>query len=137
MWKYLVSSLLFNFFFNVILLTGEIAAVAVNISNQSSRKMRPKVKLLECVEYRAGSSRTATNRIWGKLVGDSVKGNSEGIFNFQVEIPGEIVPTIPNCEIISVEYYLKVPNRSLLSDSAACLHHFTMFSVWCRVLAPC
>lgn len=136
---YLVSRLLFNFF-DVIHLTGETAAVVVNISNRSSTKMRPKVKLQECVEYRAGSRTTTSSRIWGKLVGDTVKGNSEETFNFQVKIPGEIIPSILNCEIISVEYKLKVPiviTMSPLSDSMACLHHFLMFSVWCCVLATC
>lgn len=109
MLMYLVSSLLFTFFDDVHL-TGETAAVVVNISNRSSTKMRPKVKLQECIEYRAGSRKTTSSRIWDKLVGDTVKGNSGETFNFQVKIPGEIIPSIPNCEIISVEYDLKVPN---------------------------
>lgn len=107
----LVSGLRFNFF-DVIHLTGETAAVVVNISNQSSTKMRPKVKLEECVEYRAGSRTTTSSRNWGKLVGETVKGNSKETFNFQVKIPDEIIPSIANCEIISVEYNLKVPNSS-------------------------
>uniref|UniRef100_H2SHB9 Arrestin C-terminal-like domain-containing protein n=1 Tax=Takifugu rubripes TaxID=31033 RepID=H2SHB9_TAKRU len=89
-------------------LLGETAAVVVNISNQSSTKMRPKVKLQECVEYRARSRTTTSSRNWGKLVGETVKGNSEGIFHFQVKIPDEIIPSILNCEIISVDYNLKV-----------------------------
>lgn len=137
MLMYLGSSLRFNFF-DIIHLTGETAAVVVNISNRSSTKMRPKVKLQECVEYRAESRTTTSSRIWGKLVGDTVKGNAKETFNFQVKIPGEIIPSIPNCEIISVDYNLKVPNSyNLLSDSVACLHHFLMFSVWCCVLATC
>lgn len=102
--------LAFQLFFYVIHPTGETAAVVVNISNQSSTKMRPKVKLQECVEYRAGSRTTTSGRNWGKLVGETVKGNSEGIFHFQVKIPDEIIPSILNCEIISVEYNLKVPD---------------------------
>lgn len=108
MLMYLVSSLRFNFF-DVIPLPGETAAVVVNISNRSSTKMRPKVKLQERIEYRAGSRTNTSSRNWDKLVGDTVKGNSEETFNFQVKIPGELIPSIPNCEIISVEYNLKVP----------------------------
>lgn len=106
---YSVSSLVFKFF-DVILLTGETAAVVVKISNRSSTKMRPKVKLQQCIEYRAGSVTNTSSQNWDKLVGDTIKGNSEETCNFQVKIPGEIIPSIPNCEILSVECNLKVPN---------------------------
>lgn len=93
---------------DIILFPGESVAVVVNISNQSSTKLKPKMKLQEFKEYRAGSSVTASNRTLGKAVGDVINGNSEGTVTCQIPIPGDIIPTIRNCEILSVEYCLKV-----------------------------
>lgn len=93
---------------HIILFSGESVAVMLNISNQSSTKLKPKIKLQECKEYRAGSSVSVSNRTLGKAAGDFISGDSEGIVTYQIPIPGDIIPTIRNCEILSVEYCLKV-----------------------------
>lgn len=97
-----------HFFDAIILFSGESVAVVVNISNGSSTKLKPKIKLQECKEYRAGSSVTAGNKTLGKAVGDTINEGSEGTVTCQIPIPGDTVPTIRNCDILSVEYYLRV-----------------------------
>lgn len=109
-------------FHDTILLSGESVAVVVNISNNSSTKLKPKIKLQECKEYRAGSSVTASIQTLGKAAGDTIKGNKEGTVTCQIPIPVDIIPTIRNCEILSVEYCLKV--RVIITMShviSACL----------------
>lgn len=102
------SSILSFFLNDIFVFSGESVAVVVNISNQSSTKLKPKIKLQECKEYRAGSSVTASNQTLGKAVGDTINGDSEGTVTCQFPIPNGIIPTIRNCEILSVEYCLKV-----------------------------
>lgn len=104
--------ILFGFFDDVILFSGESVAIVVNISNQSSTKLKPKIKFQECKEYRAGSSVTASNQTLGKAVGDTINRDSEGTVTCQIPIPGDVKPTIRNCEILSVEYCLKVNNSN-------------------------
>lgn len=122
-----VSSLVFNFF-DVILLTGETAAVVVKILNGSSTKMRPKVKLQEYIEYRYDYQMKTSTRDLDTLVGDTVEGNSEETCNFQVKIPGEIIPSILNCEILSVECILKVPNS---------YNHVTLVRLQVSIISSC
>lgn len=98
----------FSVFYDILLFLGESVAVVVNISNQSSTKLKPKIKLQKCKEYRAGSSGTSSNQTLGKAVGDTINENTEGTITCQIPIPGDTIPTIRNCEILSVEYRLKV-----------------------------
>lgn len=108
-----------------ILFSGESVAVVVNISNQSSSKLKPKIKLQERKEYRAGSSVTACNQTLGKAVGDTINGNSEGTVTCQIPIPGGIIPTIRNCEILSVDYCLKVrKNKKITVNNHATCHYY-------------
>ena len=42
------------------------------------------------------------------MVGDIIKSNSEEIATCQMKIPVNVIYTLDNCDIISVDYYLRV-----------------------------
>lgn len=84
--------------------------------------MRPKIKLQRRIEYRAGISSTGDDRVLAKEVGETLKGDPGETVTFQLQIPSDINPTIANCDIISVEYFLKVGrfnNRAALGTLIA------------------
>lgn len=107
----------------------------VNISNRSSTKLKPKIKLQERKEYRAGNSSTVSNQTLGKAVGDTISRDSEGTVNCQLPIPDGVTPTIHNCEILTVEYYLKVrkSNNNGFSELIYLLHLLFVLQVYLGV----
>uniref|UniRef100_A0A3Q3VW70 Arrestin C-terminal-like domain-containing protein n=1 Tax=Mola mola TaxID=94237 RepID=A0A3Q3VW70_MOLML len=74
--------------------------------NSSSKETRPKFSLQQKIVYRAYSSTKWSEQSLCKMAGDKLK--SEETISCQMKIPVDVFPTIRNCEIISVEYYLKV-----------------------------
>ncbi|XP_006784162.1 arrestin domain-containing protein 3-like isoform X2 [Neolamprologus brichardi] len=86
---------------------GETLSVATKICNSSSKDMKPKFKLQERIVYRAGSSSTSSEKTLFKKVGENINPNSEESVSCQVKIPVDVI-ILHNCEIISVEYYIKV-----------------------------
>lgn len=56
--------------------------------------------------YRGSANGDA--KILRKMVGDIVKPKSEEIATCQIKIPVNVIYTLDNCEIISVNYYFKV-----------------------------
>lgn len=92
-------------------LTGDTVSVVAKISNPSSKTIRPKFRLQQEVVYRAGRSTNTSDKCLCKMVGDTIKENSEETVSCQMKIPVDVTPTLLNCEIISVDYYLKVCNN--------------------------
>ncbi|XP_039875434.1 arrestin domain-containing protein 3-like isoform X2 [Simochromis diagramma] len=86
---------------------GETLSVATKICNSSSKDMKLKFKLQERIVYRAGCSSTSSEKTLFKKVGDNINPNSEESVSCQVKIPVDVI-ILHNCEIISVEYYIKV-----------------------------
>ncbi|TMS03524.1 Arrestin domain-containing protein 3 [Larimichthys crocea] len=87
---------------------GDTVSVVAKIYNSSSKKMKPKVSLQQDIVYPAKETRmTCNNRLW-QIVGDTIEQNTEETFSCQVKIPGDVFYTIHNCNIISVQYHLKV-----------------------------
>lgn len=113
--------IIYNIALNVYF-TGETVSVSAKISNVSPRNMRPKFRLQQNVKYQAGSSSTASEKCLCKVVGDTMQGNSEASVSCKIMIPVDVTPTIRNCEIILVEYYLKVcNNNNYITSTLVCL----------------
>uniref|UniRef100_A0A668RB63 Arrestin C-terminal-like domain-containing protein n=1 Tax=Oreochromis aureus TaxID=47969 RepID=A0A668RB63_OREAU len=87
---------------------GETLSVVAKICNSSSKEMRPKFKLQQKIVYSCKTHTDSTSKTLCKMVGDTISPNSEQTVPCKIKIPGGIDPTLRNCDIISVEYYVKV-----------------------------
>ncbi|XP_077417856.1 arrestin domain-containing protein 3-like [Vanacampus margaritifer] len=87
---------------------GETAVVVAKINNNSSNSMTPKVRLFQVIIYTASSSTKHENRTVNKMAHQIIGPHSEKEVRWAVKIPTNQEPTIKNCEIISLEYILKV-----------------------------
>ncbi|XP_061528232.1 arrestin domain-containing protein 3-like [Phycodurus eques] len=87
---------------------GETAVVVAKINNNSSSDMIPKVRLSQVIVYTASSSTKHESSTVNKMAGQNIGPRSEKEVRWAVKIPTNQEPTIKNCEIISVEYSLKV-----------------------------
>uniref|UniRef100_A0A3P9NC74 Arrestin domain-containing protein 3-like n=1 Tax=Poecilia reticulata TaxID=8081 RepID=A0A3P9NC74_POERE len=95
--------------FSVIKTGGTLSAFA-KISNGSSKSMKPKFSLLQRIVYIAGGSKNISEKSLCKKVGDAIKPNSEETVSCTIDVPPDAIYTLNNCDLISVEYYLKVCN---------------------------
>ncbi|XP_030594079.1 arrestin domain-containing protein 3-like [Archocentrus centrarchus] len=87
---------------------GESLSVVAKICNSSSKDMRPKFKLEQRTVYCCQNNTTESAVTLLQMVGGAVSPNSEQTASCQLKIPEDAIPTLHNCEIISVEYYIKV-----------------------------
>uniref|UniRef100_A0A3Q3LUH6 Arrestin C-terminal-like domain-containing protein n=1 Tax=Mastacembelus armatus TaxID=205130 RepID=A0A3Q3LUH6_9TELE len=92
----------------MIVLIGDTLSVVAKICNSSSKKVRPKFSLQQKTVYRAEGSTNTSEKNLCKIVGDTIPSNSEETVSCQVKIPADSIYSLSNCEIISIEYYLKV-----------------------------
>ncbi|XP_022048384.2 arrestin domain-containing protein 3-like isoform X1 [Acanthochromis polyacanthus] len=86
---------------------GDTLSAFANISNNSSKDVASKFNLLQKTVYRAGGNTNVVEKSLFKSVGDIIRPNTEATASCQVKIPDDTIYTVHNCEIISVEYYLK------------------------------
>ncbi|XP_031592073.2 arrestin domain-containing protein 3-like [Oreochromis aureus] len=87
---------------------GETLSVMAKICNSSSKNMRPKFKLEQNTVYRSKYHTKNSLLILLKEVGGTIRQYSEQTVSCQLKIPDDVIFSIHNCEIISVEYYIKV-----------------------------
>ncbi|KAI3372472.1 hypothetical protein L3Q82_022962, partial [Scortum barcoo] len=87
---------------------GDTLFVVAKICNSSSKKMRPKFNIYKKIVYRASGSTTTSSESMCKMVGETITPKSEETVSCQLKIPDDVIPTLYNCDIISVDYYLKV-----------------------------
>ncbi|KAG8012115.1 Arrestin domain-containing protein 3 [Nibea albiflora] len=87
---------------------GDTLSIVAKISNSSSKKMKPKFSLQQKIEYNANNSKKVSDSSLCKIVGETIQLNSEETVTCPMEIPADVICTIHNCEILSVDYYLKV-----------------------------
>ncbi|KAM9858640.1 uncharacterized protein ACBR49_020626 [Aulostomus maculatus] len=87
---------------------GDTLSVVADINNSSSKKMKPKFSLQQTVVYRATTSRKTSKQKLCKMIGDTIEPNSRETVSCQLQIPEHTHYTLLNCEILSVEYTLKV-----------------------------
>ncbi|XP_068461104.1 arrestin domain-containing protein 3-like [Clinocottus analis] len=86
---------------------GTVSAVA-KICNSSSKQMKPKFSLHQKIVYHANASTNISDLSLWKMVGETIEPNSEETVSCQFNVPVDAIHTLHNCEIISVDHYLKV-----------------------------
>ncbi|XP_071755833.1 arrestin domain-containing protein 3-like [Centroberyx gerrardi] len=87
---------------------GEALKVKAEISNQSTRSVKPKFILYEKKSFFAqGRRRVSTNDILKEKI-EPVESSSKQTVTKVITIPRELPPSILNCSIIKLEYRLKV-----------------------------
>lgn len=96
----------------VLFFTGDTVNISGTLCYSSSKDTRLKFSLQKKTVYRAYVSSNISDQSLSKVVGETIKANSEETFSFQMSIPADAHPTIHNCEIISVDYYVKVCNKN-------------------------
>lgn len=74
--------------------------------------MTPKVRLSQAIVYTASSRTKHENGTVNKMAGQNIGAHSEKEVRWAVKIPTNQEPTIKNCDILSVEYFLKVMSRN-------------------------
>uniref|UniRef100_A0A3Q4GF44 Arrestin C-terminal-like domain-containing protein n=1 Tax=Neolamprologus brichardi TaxID=32507 RepID=A0A3Q4GF44_NEOBR len=94
----------------------ETISVVAKICNSSSKNTRPKFKLEQKTVFRCNESTKKWVMNLFKEVGETISPNSERTVSCQLKIPDDAISTIHNCEIISVEYYIKVLNNFLVTS---------------------
>ncbi|XP_035514292.1 arrestin domain-containing protein 3-like [Morone saxatilis] len=87
---------------------GDTLSFVAKISNSSSKTMRAKFNLLQTTVYRASGSTTSSEKSLCKMVGDNIPVNSEETVSCQLKVPVDAIYTLHNCEILSVDYCVKV-----------------------------
>ncbi|XP_044052621.1 arrestin domain-containing protein 3-like [Siniperca chuatsi] len=87
---------------------GETMAIVAKISNSSSSDMTPKFSLIQDVVYRANSNTKHEGNVVHTVVDHCIKPQTQKEVKCAITIPRDQVHTIQNCNIISVEYHLKV-----------------------------
>ncbi|KAM9810916.1 arrestin domain-containing protein 3-like [Neosynchiropus ocellatus] len=87
---------------------GEGITVTVEIDNNSSRSVKPKVVLLERKQYTAEyQMKVETNDVLKDKM-DSVPSGSKEVVKKVITIPDKLPSSITNCPIFKLEYRLKV-----------------------------
>lgn len=87
---------------------GETMVIVAKINNSSSTEMTPKFRLGQDVVYRANGSTKHEGNVIHKLADQLIPSRTQKDIRCTVKIPGDLMPSIQNCESISVEYHLKV-----------------------------
>lgn len=87
---------------------GDTLSAFAKISNTSSKDVKPKFSLHQKIVYSVGKHTKTCESTILKIVGDKMKPSAAVTVPCEVEIPDNALYTLQNCEIISVQYYLKV-----------------------------
>lgn len=84
--------------------------IFAKVNNASSKDMTPKFSLTRSVEFRAQGDTKNEEQTVEKLVDEVIKSYTEHEVKCELRIPPDEMPSIENCEIISVTHQLKVRN---------------------------
>ncbi|XP_051279719.1 arrestin domain-containing protein 3 [Dicentrarchus labrax] len=87
---------------------GETITIDAKIHNSSTSEMTPKFSLIRDVMYRARGNVKTENTVIHKVAGDCIKTKTQKHVKCAMKIPCDLLQTIQNCDIISMEYHLKV-----------------------------
>lgn len=85
-------------------------AIVAKINNSSSSEMTPKFSLMRDVVFHAQSHTKHEGNVIQKVVENRVKPHTEKTIRCAIKLPRDLNQTIHNCDLISVEYRLKVRN---------------------------
>ncbi|XP_068594761.1 arrestin domain-containing protein 3-like [Brachionichthys hirsutus] len=96
---------------------GDVVAIVAKINNSSSSEMKPKFSLIKDVVYRARGNTKREECVVQKMVDNCIRSQTQKTVNCAMKIPQDVCLSIQNCDIISVDYHLKVYlDISLASD---------------------
>ncbi|KAK2838025.1 hypothetical protein Q5P01_015237 [Channa striata] len=87
---------------------GDTLTVTATVCNSSSKTMRPKFTLVQRIEYHTSDTTNSAKTTLNKVVGETLAQNSEETVSCRIMIPRDATYTLKNCDIISVDYFLKV-----------------------------
>ncbi|KAF7665016.1 hypothetical protein LDENG_00157750 [Lucifuga dentata] len=87
---------------------GEVVCIVAKVNNSSSKDMTPKFSLKQNVLYHAQGHKKYKEKSVSRAVGEVIRANQEKTVHCALKIPADEILTIQNCDIISVEYHLKV-----------------------------
>lgn len=87
---------------------GDTLFITGTVCYSSSKDTKLKFSLQQKILYRAHASTKVSDLSLCKIVGETIKGKSEEMFSCQMTIPDNAVNTVQNCDIIFVDYYVKV-----------------------------
>ncbi|XP_073321584.1 arrestin domain-containing protein 3-like [Pagrus major] len=87
---------------------GDTLYVAATICNSSSKEMTPKFSLQQKIEYHTSDSTHSRDKSLWKMVGETLAPNSEKTVLCHRRIPNDVIHSLYNCGLISVEHYLMV-----------------------------
>ncbi|KAL7392389.1 hypothetical protein ABVT39_024146 [Epinephelus coioides] len=90
---------------------GETMVIVAKINNSSSRGMTPKFRLVQEVVYHANGNFRRQCNVIHRLVDQRIESRTHKDARCTIWIPDDLLPTIQNCNIISVTYHLKVCKR--------------------------
>ena len=106
LWSYVAIN--FEILFLSLCFKGETVMIVAKINNSSSSEMTPKFSVIQSVVYRARGDTRHENKVINKVVDNSIKAHTHKEVRCALKIPRDQMMTIQNCEIISVEYCIKV-----------------------------
>ncbi|XP_028313559.1 arrestin domain-containing protein 3-like [Gouania willdenowi] len=86
---------------------GDTLTAVAKIRNGSSKPVKPKFALEQKTLYQVRVNRNFCYKTHFKMVGDPIAPNSEGTATCQVQVPTDVGHSFQNCDVVSVEYYLK------------------------------
>lgn len=76
--------------------------------------MQPKFSLHQKIVYHAEGLTKSTDYCLCTMTGATLTANSEKTVSCHMKIPVDAIHSLHNCDIISVDYYLKVSNNVIL-----------------------
>lgn len=103
-----VKTIVFKIFFFFFFFTGETIVVLAKVDNSSSSDMTPKFSLIQKVVYHANGRTKHENTVCHKVADNCIKPKTRKELRCTIKIPSDYMLTIQNCDIISVEYCVKV-----------------------------
>uniref|UniRef100_A0A096LZJ0 Arrestin domain-containing protein 3-like n=1 Tax=Poecilia formosa TaxID=48698 RepID=A0A096LZJ0_POEFO len=86
---------------------GETILMSAKVNNASSRDMTPKFSLVRSVQFRAQGDTKNEEYTVEKVTDKVVKPHTQHEVKCEMKIPTDEMPSIENCEIISVTHQLK------------------------------
>ncbi|KAM8760348.1 arrestin domain-containing protein 3-like isoform 2-T2 [Acanthopagrus schlegelii] len=87
---------------------GDTLSILAKIHNSSSQKMQPKFSLHQKIVYHAEGLTKSADYCLCTMTGATLTANSEKTVSCHMKIPVDAIHSLHNCDIISVDYYLKV-----------------------------